>query len=66
MTVPLSDEEFALLYRYLDREHTITFNPVFVGETTKLGKQLWDRVQEIGAEIGLTPQHQVDPSDLFP
>jgi len=64
MPVTLTDEEFALLFEYLDREHTITFDPEHVGLTTKLGKGLWDRVQEIGAEHGLTPQHQVDPSWL--
>ena len=66
MAITLTDEEFALLYNYLDREHTITWDPEFVGQTTKIGKQLWDRVQEIGAEVGLTPQHTVDPSALFP
>lgn len=62
MPVTFSDEEFALLFEFLDREHTITFDPDHVGLTTKLGKQLWDRVQEIGAGHGLTPQHKVDPS----
>ena len=66
MAVTLSDEEFALLFDFLDREHTITMDPDFVGETTAIGKQLWDRVQVIGAERGLTPQHKVDPSELFP
>lgn len=66
MAVTLSDEEFALLFDFLDREHTVTFDPDFVGETTAIGKQLWDRVQVIGAERGLTAQHKVDPSELFP
>jgi hypothetical protein len=66
VAVTLTDEEFALLYELLDREHTITWDPIFVGETTAIGKKLWDRVQEIGAERGLSPQHKVDPSSLFP
>jgi hypothetical protein len=45
MSVTLSDEEFALLYTYLDREQTVTWDPLEVGLTTKLGKRLWDRVQ---------------------
>lgn len=64
--VVLTREEFALLFDFLDREHTITWDPEFVGQTTKLGKRLWDRIQEIGAEHGLTPQHKVDPSSLRP
>jgi hypothetical protein len=57
--VVLSDDEFAALYDFLDREHTITWDPDFVGETTAIGKKLWDRVQEIGTERGLIPQHEV-------
>ena len=48
----LSADEFAQLYEYLDREHTITWDPEHVGLTTKMGKQLWDRVQEIAVEQG--------------
>jgi hypothetical protein len=59
MAVTLSDEEFALLFEYLDREHTITWDPEHVGLTTKMGKKLWDRVQVIGAEHGLSPTHTV-------
>jgi hypothetical protein len=62
--VVLSDEEFALLFDYLDREHTLVFDPDEVGQITKLGRKLWDRVQVIGAEHGLTPQHKVDLSML--
>jgi hypothetical protein len=62
--VILTDEEFARLFEYLDREHTITWDPDFVGLTTKIGKKLWGRVQVIGAERGLTPQHKVDLSRL--
>lgn len=50
MPVTLSDEEFALLYEFLDREHTETVDPEEVGVITMLGKQLWDRVQEIAQE----------------
>jgi hypothetical protein len=67
MAVTLSDEEFALLFDYLDREHSITWDPDFVGLTTKLGKQLWDRVRDIGTEQGLVAQHivrfEVQPYD---
>jgi hypothetical protein len=69
-TIPLTTEEFALLYEYLDREHSLVFDPNTVGETTKIGKKLWDRVQEIAAEQDFTPTHtpihgpihMVDPS----
>ncbi len=53
--ITLSEEEFALLYTYLWREHTITWDPDHVGLTTKLGKQLWDRVREIADEQDFTP-----------
>jgi hypothetical protein len=52
MPVTLSDDDFAMLYEYLDREHTITWDPNTVGQTTKIGKKLWDRVQEIAEEQG--------------
>jgi hypothetical protein len=54
MPVMLSDDEFTLLYTYLDREHTITWDPDHVGLTTKMGKKLWDRVQEIAQEQGVS------------
>jgi hypothetical protein len=54
--ITLSDDEFNLLYDYLDREHSVTWDPDEVGEMTMVGKKLWDRVQEIAieqrAEIG--------------
>ncbi len=62
--VVLTQKEFALLYTYLDREHTITWDVEEIGLSTKLGKQLWDRVQELGGEHGLLPQHQVRWEDL--
>jgi hypothetical protein len=59
MPVTLSDDEFSLLYTFLAREHTITWDPDHVGLTTKMGKQLWDRVREIAIEQGL-PAPQTD------
>jgi hypothetical protein len=53
MAVILSENEFALLYAYVDREPTITWDPKEVGLTTNLGKRLWDRVQEIAQEQGV-------------
>jgi hypothetical protein len=58
MSITLTAEQFALLYEYLDREHAITWDPETVGEITKLGKQVWDRVQEIAREQNFTPTHQ--------
>jgi hypothetical protein len=54
--ITLSCDEFALLYQYLDREHTITWDPEEVGLTTKLGKKLWDR-------CGRSPQSRL-PYDV--
>jgi hypothetical protein len=51
--ITLTDEEFALLYTYLDLQHTVTWDPKEVGLATKLGKKLWDRVQEIAQEQGV-------------
>lgn len=66
MPFTLTDAEFALLYEYLDREHTVTWDPKEVGKTTKIGKKLWDRVQEIAEEKGFTPTHKAVPSELRP
>jgi hypothetical protein len=38
--VTLSDNEFALLYTYLDREHSIDWDPNSIGQTTKLDRKL--------------------------
>jgi hypothetical protein len=57
MPVSVSDNEFALLFTYLAREHSFVFDPSEVGKTTKIGKQLWDRVQEIALEQGFTPEN---------
>jgi hypothetical protein len=64
MGVTLSDEEFALLYEYLDREHSIVFDPNTVGQTTKLGKKLWDRIQEVANEQGFVPTHESIHSEI--
>lgn len=55
--ITLTTEEFALLFEYLDREHTQVWDPNTVGQTTKIGKKLWDRVQKIAVEQGFTPTH---------
>jgi hypothetical protein len=55
--ITLSTDEFALLYEYLDREHSIVWDRMILGQTTKLGKKLWDRIQEIAKEEGFTPTH---------
>ena len=47
MPVTRSDEDSGFLFEYLDREHTVTWDPEHVGLTTKMGKKLWNRVQEI-------------------
>lgn len=62
-TITLTTEEFALLYDYLDREHTVTFDVDEVGAMTMIGKQLWDRVQEIAVEQDFVPTHTADPSE---
>jgi hypothetical protein len=56
-TIPLSTEQFALLYEYLDREHSITGDPYVIGETTKIGKRLWDEVRQLADEHGFVPTH---------
>jgi hypothetical protein len=56
--IELTEEQFALLYEYLDLEHTIHWSPAIVGQTTKIGKKLWDTVQEIAQQQGFTPQHE--------
>jgi hypothetical protein len=58
VAITLTDEEFSLLYEYLDREHSIAWDPNTVGETTKLGKTLWDRIQEVAQEQNFTATHQ--------
>ena len=58
MPITLSDDEFATLYEYLDREHSFVWDPMVVGKTTKIGKKLWDRVQEIAVEQDFTPTHE--------
>ena len=55
--ITLSTDEFALLYEYLDREHSLVWDPDTVGVTTKIGKQVWDRIQEVAIEQGFTPRH---------
>ena len=57
MAITLSTEEFALLYEYLDREHSLDWDVESIGVTTKLGKQLWDRIQGIAVEQNFTPTH---------
>jgi hypothetical protein len=57
-SITLSTDEFAHLYEYLDREHSIVWNPDIIGDTTKIGKALWDRVQEVAEEQGFTPMHE--------
>ena len=65
--ITLTAEEFSLLYRFLDLEHTETMDPEEVGVITKLGKQVWDRVQEIAVEQGFTPPtHTSDLSSPRP
>jgi hypothetical protein len=55
--ITLSTEEFALLYEYLDREHSLVWDPETVGLTTKIGFKLWRRIQKIATEQGFTPTH---------
>jgi hypothetical protein len=55
--ITLTSKEFALLYKYLDREHSFVWDPKEVGVTTKIGKKLWDRIQEIATEQDFTPTH---------
>jgi hypothetical protein len=65
MPVTLTTEEFALLHRYLAREHSIDWDPASIGLTTKIGKKLWDRIQQIGVEQGFAPSVvTVSESDL--
>ncbi len=41
------------------------WDPASIGLTTKIGKQLWDRVQEIAVEQGFAPSVvSVSESDL--
>jgi hypothetical protein len=51
--IELTDEQFALLYEYLDREHSIVWDPATVGQTTKIGTRLQSTVQEIAGQNGL-------------
>lgn len=59
MVITLIDEEFATVCEHLHREHTATWNPDHVGLTTKIGKRLWDRVQEIADVQECDPASQV-------
>jgi hypothetical protein len=64
-TVTLSRDDFALLHRYLAREHSMDWDPASIGLTTKIGKQLWIRVQEIAVEQGFAPSVvKVSESDI--
>ena len=64
--IELTEEQFALLYEYLDREHSLVLDPETVGQTTKIGKKLWDTVQEIAGQQGFTPQHERVGEHLAP
>jgi hypothetical protein len=65
MPVTLSTEELALLHRYLAREHSMDWDPASIGLTTKIGRQLWDRIQQIAVEQGFAPSVvSVSESDL--
>jgi hypothetical protein len=55
--VLLTEEDFALVYEYLDREHSFVWSVEEIGKTTRIGKQLWDRIQEIAVEVDFTPTH---------
>lgn len=55
MSVTLTDEQFALLWTYLDREYRVVSDPRYVGETIKIGEKLWAMVREVGAEQGFSP-----------
>jgi hypothetical protein len=57
MPITLTDQEFALLYEYLDREHSMDWDPDSVGLTTKIGFKLWRRIQKVATEQGFTPKH---------
>lgn len=46
----LSDEEFALLYTYLDRMNTTTWDPDEVGETTRIGRKVWPLMKAHAAD----------------
>jgi hypothetical protein len=48
--VNLTDDEFDLLYTYLDRQHRTVWDPQEVGRTVNVGEHLWRRVQEIAQE----------------
>lgn len=65
MPITLTTDEFALLYEYLDREHSLVWDPSTVGQTTKIGKKLWDRIQDVAVEQDFTPTHDsLDPPEI--
>jgi hypothetical protein len=58
VAITLTDEQFALLYEYLDREHSFVWGAREVGKTTKIGNRLWKIVQELADEHGFVPEHE--------
>jgi hypothetical protein len=56
--ITLTEDQFALLYEYLDREHSLVWDPKVIGDTTKIGSRLWRAVQEIAIEQGFEPKHE--------
>ena len=49
----LTNEELRPLFDYLDRRHTTTWDPNFVGQTTAIGKRVWDRAGRSGSSVAL-------------
>jgi hypothetical protein len=58
MAIKLTDEDFALLYEYLDRENSVYSDATNIDLTTKIGVRLWRRIQEIATETGFMPTHE--------
>ena len=54
MAITLTDEQFTLLWTYLDREHRLVDDPRYVGETLKLGERLWEIVREVAVAQDFT------------
>jgi hypothetical protein len=64
-TITLTTGEFALLYEFLDREHSTSYGGVeSIDLTTKIGVKLWRRVQEIATKQGFVPRHAPIDSGL--
>lgn len=53
--IVLTQEQFSMLWTYLNRQYRVVSDPRYVGETVKIGEKLWQAVREIAEAQDFTP-----------